>query len=66
MEKKKKEMGNIKKELDEKTKRINELRQSKIEIKNKLEEYQGDVADNERKAAHWRQQRTNLSLHNYK
>lgn len=66
MEKKKEEMENIKKELDEKTKRIDKLRQSKVEIKNKLEEYQRDVVDNERKAAHWLQQRSNLSLHNYK
>ncbi|KAI9484434.1 hypothetical protein BDB00DRAFT_774953 [Zychaea mexicana] len=66
IEKKKKEIDKLKNDLDDKTKQINELRKSEIEIKNKLENYQRSLADNQRKVVHWNEQRTKLSLHNYK
>ena len=66
MEEKQKEIDGFKTDLDEKTKQINELRKSEIEIKNKLENYQRSLADNQRKVVHWNEQRAKLSLHNFR
>ncbi|KAI9257368.1 hypothetical protein BDA99DRAFT_441174 [Phascolomyces articulosus] len=66
MEEKQKEIDDFKNSLDQKNKEINELRKSEIEIKNKLENYQRSLADNQRKVVHWNEQRAKLSLHSYK
>lgn len=66
MQEKKAEADKLKKDLDEKTSKINALRKSQVEIKNKMEDYQRSLLDNQRKASHWQDQRSRLSLHNYK
>ena len=62
MEEKKIEMEQVKKELDDKSEAINKLRQSEVEIKNKLEDYRRTLVDNQKKAAHWEEQRSKLEL----
>ncbi|CEP10094.1 hypothetical protein [Parasitella parasitica] len=62
MEEKKTEMEQVKTELDDKTEAINKLRQSEVEIKSKLEDYRRTLIDNQKKAAHWEEQRSKLEL----
>ncbi|KAI8647729.1 hypothetical protein BD408DRAFT_334358, partial [Parasitella parasitica] len=62
MEEKKTEMEQVKKELDDKSEAINKLRQSEVEIKSKLEDYRRTLVDNQKKAAHWEEQRSKLEL----
>lgn len=66
MQEKKAEADKLKKELDDKTSKINALRKSQVDIKNKMEDYQRSLVDNQRKASHWKEQRSRLSLHNYR
>lgn len=55
-------MDEVKKELDEKSENINKLRQSELDIKNKLEDYKKTLVDNQKKASHWEEQRSKLEL----
>jgi structural maintenance of chromosome 4 len=56
-------MEEVKKELDERSEAINKLRQSEVDIKNKLEDYKKTLVDNQKKASHWEEQRSKLELH---
>ncbi|CAO3670170.1 unnamed protein product [Rhizopus microsporus] len=62
MEEKKAEMEDVRAQLDEKIESINKLRQSEVDIKNKLEDYKRTLVDNQKKAAHWEEQRSKLFL----
>jgi structural maintenance of chromosome 4 len=62
MEVKKTKMHEVKKELDERSEAINKLRQSEVDIKNKLEDYKKTLVDNQKKASHWEEQRSKLEL----
>ncbi|CEG80133.1 Putative Structural maintenance of chromosomes protein [Rhizopus microsporus] len=62
MEEKKTEIEDVRAQLDEKIESINKLRQSEVDIKNKLEDYKRTLVDNQKKAAHWEEQRSKLFL----
>ncbi|KAI9277464.1 hypothetical protein BY458DRAFT_505054 [Sporodiniella umbellata] len=55
-------MKELKKQVDEKTETINKLRKSEMDIRNKLEDYRRTLLDNQKKAEHWDDQRSKLSL----
>ncbi|KAG2237053.1 hypothetical protein INT48_001821, partial [Thamnidium elegans] len=55
-------MDECKKELDDKNKSINELRQSELELKSKLETYTRSASENKKKAVHWEGQISSLQL----
>ena len=61
---KKQELAEMKAELDEKTAELNETRAAEIEMRNKLEESQKVLADNQRKQYHWEEKLSKLTLQN--
>lgn len=61
---KKQELAELKAELDQKTDELNETRAVEIEIRNKLEESQKVLADNQRKRRHWEDKISKLTLQN--
>ncbi|KAL0090798.1 hypothetical protein J3Q64DRAFT_1631009 [Phycomyces blakesleeanus] len=63
MEDKKEKYIEIKNGLDAKMAEINKLRESKVNTQNKLDEYQRSLIENKRKAEHWKEQRSKLTLH---
>ncbi|KAI8084576.1 RecF/RecN/SMC [Halteromyces radiatus] len=62
-EEKKESMDAMKKELDEKTEKINEFRRARMEISNQLDDYQRTYNDNKKKAEHWSDQQSKLTMH---
>ncbi|KAL2268387.1 hypothetical protein VTJ83DRAFT_3233 [Remersonia thermophila] len=59
---KKRALAEIKAELDEKTAELNETRALEIEMRNKLEESQKILAENQRKRHHWEEKLSKLRL----
>ncbi|KAI3394840.1 hypothetical protein diail_2177 [Diaporthe ilicicola] len=59
---KKQELAELKSELDEKTAELNATRASEIEMKNKLEENQKVLAENQRKVRYWEDKHSKLVL----
>lgn len=59
---KKQELAELKSELDEKTAELNATRASEIEMKNKLEENQKTLAENQRKVRYWEDKHSKLVL----
>lgn len=59
---KKQELAELKSELDEKTAELNATRASEIEMKNKLEENQKALAENQRKVRYWEDKHSKLVL----
>lgn len=53
----------LKKEVDEKTAELNSTRAQEIEMRNKLEENQKILADNNKKMRYWREKLSKLALH---
>jgi structural maintenance of chromosome 4 len=60
---KKDELADMKKDVDKQTAELNETRAVEIEMKNKLEENQKILADNDKKGRYWREKLGKLSLH---
>ncbi|CAO3598210.1 unnamed protein product [Absidia cylindrospora] len=60
---KKESMDAMKQELDTKSENINESRKARMEINNQLEDYQKTFTDNKRKAEHWSDQQSRLTMH---
>ncbi|ORZ17904.1 RecF/RecN/SMC [Absidia repens] len=60
---KKEAMDTMKQELDTKSESINESRKARLEITNQLEDYQKTYTDNKRKAEHWSDQQSRLTMH---
>ena len=61
---KKKELSEVKKELDERTAELNATRAVEIEMRNKLEENQKILAENQRKVKYWEEKLGKLELQN--
>ncbi len=61
---KKKELSGLKSELDEKTSELNETRAVEIEMRNKLEENQKILVENQRQSRYWDDKLNKLSLTN--
>ncbi|KIW89533.1 uncharacterized protein Z519_09689 [Cladophialophora bantiana CBS 173.52] len=57
------ELGGLKKDLDAKTAELNSTRAVEIEMKNKLEENQKVLADNQKKSRYWTEKLSKLTLH---
>ena len=64
METKKEELQALKGNLDAKTSELNETRGAEIEMRNKLEESHKVLKDHQRKAAHWTDKLSKLTLQN--
>lgn len=60
----KEELRTFKKELDAKTSELNQSRAMEIEMRNKLEESQKTMAENEKRLRHWDDKLSKLVLHN--
>jgi structural maintenance of chromosome 4 len=56
------ELEEMKEQLDTKSEIISKIRAVEIEIKNQMEDYQKALSDNQRKAEHWQDQISKLSL----
>ena len=63
LELKKEELGSLKKDLDMQTSELNGTRALEIEMRNKLEENQKILADNNKKHRYWSEKLSKLSLH---
>lgn len=59
----KEELSALKKDLDSQTSELNSTRALEIEMKNKLEENQKVLADNNKKCRYWAEKLSKLSLH---
>ncbi|KIW61617.1 hypothetical protein PV05_01717 [Exophiala xenobiotica] len=59
----KEELGTLKKDLDAQTSDLNSTRALEIEMKNKLEENQKVLADNNKKTRYWAEKLSKLALH---
>nr|KAK5432385.1 Structural maintenance of chromosomes protein 4 [Exophiala xenobiotica] len=59
----KEELGTLKKDLDAQTSDLNSSRALEIEMKNKLEENQKVLADNNKKSRYWAEKLSKLALH---
>lgn len=59
---KKQELAELKSELDEKTAELNATRAMEIEMRNKLEENQKTLAENQRKVRYWEDKHGKLAL----
>ncbi|KIY03289.1 uncharacterized protein Z520_01756 [Fonsecaea multimorphosa CBS 102226] len=57
------ELGDLKKNLDAQTAELNSTRAVEIEMKNKLEENQKVLADNQKKSRYWTEKLSKLTLH---
>ena len=64
LEAKKEELAAVKLELDEKTAEVNATRAVEIEMRNKLEENQKILAENQKRARYWEDKLRKLTLHN--
>jgi structural maintenance of chromosome 4 len=64
LEAKKEELAAVKVELDEKTAELNATRVVEIEMRNKLEENQKILAENQKRARYWEDKLSKLTLHN--
>ncbi|OLL26168.1 Structural maintenance of chromosomes protein 4 [Neolecta irregularis DAH-3] len=64
IETKAEKLTTLKGELTQKTDEINALRAAEIEMRNRLEEHQKIVAENNRKLKHWQEKHGKLELHN--
>ncbi|GAB5591511.1 Structural maintenance of chromosomes protein 4 [Umbelopsis nana] len=62
MESKKSNLEELKEQLDTKSDIISKIRAVEMEIKNQTDDYQKALADNERKAEHWQDQISKLTL----
>ena len=60
---KKEELSSMKKELDDQNTELNKTRAHEIEMRNKLEENQKILADNQKKNKYWSDKLSKLSLH---
>ena len=60
---KKDELTDMKKNVDKQTSELNETRAAEIEMKNKLEENQKILNDNQKKGRYWHEKLSKLSLH---
>lgn len=60
----KKELATLKSDLDEKAGELNETRAVEIEMKNKLEENQKALVENQRQLRYWDDKLSKLTLHN--
>ncbi|KAJ4508549.1 Structural maintenance of chromosomes protein 4 [Exophiala dermatitidis] len=59
----KEELAALKKDLDTQTSELNSTRAIEIEMKNKLEEHQKILADNNKKSRYWAEKLSKLALH---
>ena len=59
---KQEELAELKRELDEKTVELNEIRGVEIEMRNKLEENQKIFADNQKRLRYWNDKLSKLSV----
>lgn len=57
-------MKTLKQELDEKTAELNETRAQEIEMRNKLDENQKTLADNQKRSRYWEEKLSKLTLQN--
>jgi structural maintenance of chromosome 4 len=62
MENKKSNLEELKEQLDTKSDVISKIRAVEIEIKSQTDDYQKALEDNERKAEHWQDQISKLTL----
>ncbi|KAF8476960.1 RecF/RecN/SMC N terminal domain-containing protein [Kalaharituber pfeilii] len=60
---KKDELEALKEELDTKKNEMNETRAAEIEMKNKLEQHQKSLAENQKRLKYWEEKLSKLSLH---
>lgn len=60
---KKDELADMKKDLDKQTAELNETRAAEIEMRNKLEENQKILSDNNKKNRYWQEKLSKLELH---
>lgn len=63
LENKKEELATVKKELDEQNAELNATRAHEIEMRNKLEENQKILLDNQKKNKYWTEKLSKLTLH---
>ncbi|CAH1763935.1 4678_t:CDS:10 [Entrophospora sp. SA101] len=63
LENKKDELDEIKAQLDDKNEIFNQMRSVEMEIKNKLEDIEHNLAGNQQKQRHWNELLEKLSLH---
>jgi len=59
----KEELASLKKELDAQTSELNSTRALEIEMRNKLEENEKILADNQKKSRYWMEKLSKLALH---
>ena len=64
LEVKKEELATLKAELDEKTAELNATRAIEIEMRNKLEENQKALAENQKRSRYWQDKLSKLTLQN--
>jgi len=64
LETKKEELAALKADLDSKCAELNETRAIEIDMRNKLEENQKVLAENQKRSRYWRDKLSNLSLQN--
>lgn len=64
LETKREEQASLKAELDEKTAELNETRAVEIEMRNKLEENQKALIENQKRGRYWGDKLSKLSIHN--
>ncbi|ORX60365.1 RecF/RecN/SMC protein [Hesseltinella vesiculosa] len=63
MEQQKKTMDELKAELDQDSAKIDAFKKARLEMTNQMEEYQKSRNDNAKKAEHWVDQQSKLTLH---
>lgn len=64
LENKKDELASFKETLDEQVAALNETRAAEIEMRNKIEEYQKVLTDNQKRSRHWQAELAKLALQN--
>ena len=62
LEQKQEELAAMKKDLDEQTAELNEIRGVEIEMRNKLEENQKILAENQKRLKYWDEKLSKLSV----
>ena len=62
LERKQEELAAMKKDLDEQTAELNEIRGVEIEMRNKLEENQKILAENQKRLKYWDEKLSKLSV----
>ena len=63
LETKQEELATLKRELDGKTSELNEIRGIEIEMRNKLEENQKILGDNQKRLRYWNEKLGKLKIH---